>query len=117
MQNIHSLVEKQISKFRSKASLRHTTILHLVTEVDVHGLDVSVAATERKYPATRRNSGDVLRQSVFTQFTTDTRLFEPTEWHVCVQLVNAVDLKYMVSIYPSRQRTRERTQAVPAWRR
>jgi hypothetical protein len=65
-----------------------------VTEVNVDGLDIGVAGKIKisdSYSKRRRLCRDVLRESILSQFTTDTRLLVSPERHLCVQLVNTID--------------------------
>jgi hypothetical protein len=65
-----------------------------MTEINVDGLDIGVAGKSKYQNVIEekmRLCRDVLRESILSQFTTDTRLLVPSEGHLCVQLVDTVD--------------------------
>jgi len=65
-----------------------------MTKVNVDGLDIGVAG-KLKYQnlieEKMRLRRGVLRESILSQFTTDTRLLVPSEGHLCMQLVDTID--------------------------
>ena len=68
-------------------------------QIDVHSFDVRVAAKEKEEAtlsndgAKKRKKEKVLRKSIFSHFTSDTRLFIATKRSLCVEMIDTVDLQ------------------------